>query len=347
MNLSDVHDQDKPEITFIGFIKEVFSFLLSKTDLLAYCIVCSAQVSTSSVLTLPMSMLVYLWGTLTVPRPSRTFWVLLIGYTQIVVIIKSIAHFKIFWWEENNWFIKLLGIQPNNMFTIFELLLIVVVSFHRAVLKMLGLWQSTECKFQAGEYCIESCDENTSLLIEKCFSESRIMEKEKSDVKIGSLNSMDELIIDEDKEKSKVLVKHELSADKLRVQAVYEDRKKILEAEEHVEYDNQGGLLINLQQGKTKITLRQIDLSDVAKTYDTRKLIIVEEMIEEPFEFLPSTILMSIAYHFYITRNFLEFFKPKRASKRVDVYKFMFFCDFINFFVLLIGFKEFAVSLRS
>lgn len=322
---------------------------MSKVDLIAFFIVCLAQVSTSSVLTIPMSMFVYIWGTLTVPRPSRTFWILLTAYTQLLVIIKAVAHFKIFWWEDDNLFIKMFGIYRPNIFTIFELLLIVVISFQRAVLNRLGLWQSTESSafhFEGGEFRIESCDEDTSILIGKCFNESRTVEKGKCEENISSSISMDDLIVDEEKTKETVLVKHELTEDKLSFQAVHKDRKELLKVVKQIESDNQGGFLINLQQGGTRIILRPIELPDVAKIYETSELVTVEETIEEPFEFFPSAILMSLSRHFYITRNLMEFFKPKRVAKRADVYKFFFLCDFIKLFVLLIGFKEFVVSYK-
>ena len=42
-------------------------------------------------------------------------------------------------------------------------------------------------------------------------------------------------------------------------------------------------------------------------------------------------------------RNFINTLVQKRSRKVVDVYKYMFICEFINFFVLLFGYSDFAV----
>lgn len=332
-------------------IKEAYILLLSKTDILVYCIICVLQISCSSVLALPISLFVYLCGTLTSPRPSKAFWVILIAYAQLSVIIKSMSHFNL-WWNENHFWIRIFGIRPSDSIAIYELLLIVAIAFHRAVLKVMGLWQPkerSEFKFHEGEFFIKSCDSDTSILIEKCLKERKSVVKEVSEERstTNSFVSMDPLIIDEDREKEKVLSKHELTKDKLSVVEVYENRRKLLKVREHLECEVEGGFIINLQQDERELTLRAINLLDFSKTIHTNKLVTVDNIIEEPFDFFPSAIWMSIQRHFFITRSFVNLVKSKPTTKRVDVYKFMFFCDLVNFLVLLIGFKEFVVSVDT
>lgn len=65
------------------FCQSLWFALISNTDLICYLLVFINMVKSQSLLALPMPLMVFLWGTLTVPRPSKTFWVSLIAYTQV------------------------------------------------------------------------------------------------------------------------------------------------------------------------------------------------------------------------------------------------------------------------
>lgn len=68
------------------FFQSLWFALISNTDLLCYLLVFINMVHSQSLLALPMPLMVFLWGTLTVPRPSKTFWISLIAYTEVIFI---------------------------------------------------------------------------------------------------------------------------------------------------------------------------------------------------------------------------------------------------------------------
>lgn len=113
--------------------------------------------------------MVLLWGTLTFPRPSKTFWVTLIAYTQAVVLIKCVCQFEAWWWNQTaippSPFnpAKILGIEKKKGYATYDLILLLVVFCHRIILKSLGLWKSevpTE-KPEPGEtYKVDTSDES-------------------------------------------------------------------------------------------------------------------------------------------------------------------------------------------
>lgn len=100
-------------------------------------------------LSLPLPCIVLVWGTLTFPRPSKTFWVTLIAYTQTVVLLKCLCQFEVLWWNQgkilpNQPFApaRILGIERKKGYATYDLILLMVVFCHRIILKSLGLWKS-------------------------------------------------------------------------------------------------------------------------------------------------------------------------------------------------------------
>lgn len=130
------------------------------------------QINSASILSLPLPLMVLLWGTLTFPRPSKTFWVTLIAYTQAVVLIKCACQFEAWFWNgveipENQPFApaRILGIERKKGYATYDLILLLVVFCHRIILKSLGLWKSevpTEKADPAEKYKVETV--NTELV---------------------------------------------------------------------------------------------------------------------------------------------------------------------------------------
>lgn len=65
------------------FVSALWYAIISNTDLLCYLLVFVNMVASASLLAMPIPLMVFLWGTMTVSRPSKTFWVTLIAYTQV------------------------------------------------------------------------------------------------------------------------------------------------------------------------------------------------------------------------------------------------------------------------
>lgn len=310
------------------------------------------QIVTSSLLTLPLTLAFLLWAALTFPRPSKSLWILVIAYTQIVILIKYFSQFNIVWWDPQDIYIQILGNQRMKSFATYELFLLMTIFLHRAILKTFGLWKSTNhFEFREGTFRLDKCDEETSALIQYIqHHPDQQLDDPASEGNVHGFESTEELISDDDKLKQRILNKQQLKRDyetnEMTIKSTYKNPTELLKAREEIFEDQHGKLTIKLRQGTTKLRLHRIDKSDSTRTYPINELITVESVIEEPFEYFPAVVWMSIKRHAYLVENFMTIIKPKRSrtSNRVDVYKYMFLCDFVNFLVLLFGFTEFDVS---
>lgn len=92
-----------------------------------------------------------MWGTLTLPRPSKSFWLSLIIYTQILVLLKFLFQFQFWPWVDdvildNEPFaaVRILGIERKAGYATFDLLLLLALFWHRIILRSLGLWDTID-----------------------------------------------------------------------------------------------------------------------------------------------------------------------------------------------------------
>ncbi|XP_017132300.1 piezo-type mechanosensitive ion channel component isoform X6 [Drosophila elegans] len=147
--------------------------LLANTDLICYIVVFINQVVNASLISLPLPIMVFLWGTLSLPRPTKTFWVTLIAYTQAIVLIKCIFQFKLIW---SNYHqlpnqplapAKIFGVENKAHYAIYDLILLLVLFLHRYLLKSQGLWKSgykdTDNQFTKPTASIDDRDDSDNL----------------------------------------------------------------------------------------------------------------------------------------------------------------------------------------
>lgn len=131
------------------------------------------QITTASILSMPLPLFAFLWGSLSVPRPSKSFWVTCITYIEVVVVSKYIFQFNFYPWNNEPkispfWWPRLLGIEKMDNYANYDLFLLLVLFFHRFMLKVsccvlfnyclsdrflplqsLGLWDISETEMKA------------------------------------------------------------------------------------------------------------------------------------------------------------------------------------------------------
>ncbi|XP_049822868.1 piezo-type mechanosensitive ion channel component isoform X3 [Aethina tumida] len=160
----EMSSYDQPPIARLCLA--IWYIVMSRTELLCYFFIFLNQIKSATFLSLPLPLMVFFWGSLTVPRPSKTFWVTIIAYTEIIVFVKCMFQFDIIPWNQNVGVIsnpfyppKIIGIERKKAYAVWDLLLLLVVFFHRVMLKSMGLWKSIvpvpAVLISEGEYKLE------------------------------------------------------------------------------------------------------------------------------------------------------------------------------------------------
>ncbi|XP_026688242.1 piezo-type mechanosensitive ion channel component-like [Diaphorina citri] len=123
----------------------VYHSIISNTTIIMYAVIIVHQATTASLLNLPISLFLFLWGSLSVPRPSVSFWIFLITYVEIMIVIKFVFSFETIKWnifETDDVFFppKFVGVSKSERISFMDICLLLVLFHHRHVLKSWGLW---------------------------------------------------------------------------------------------------------------------------------------------------------------------------------------------------------------
>ncbi|CAG7819154.1 unnamed protein product [Allacma fusca] len=150
ISISEV-DEKETSYPIVLLVTALWYVVISHSDVVCYFIVFLNQIKSASVLSLPLPLMVLFWGSLSVPRPTKTFWVTIIAYTEALVVIKYLFQFNFFPWNETKenqvksspfWPPRIMGVEQQEKYAVYDVTLLMVVFFHRFMLKSLGLWKN-------------------------------------------------------------------------------------------------------------------------------------------------------------------------------------------------------------
>ncbi|KAI5736134.1 hypothetical protein M8J76_000319 [Diaphorina citri] len=297
----DLHSSTQPP--FARLVLALWYAIISHSELVCYFMVFVHQIKTATILSLPLPMMVFLWGTLTVPRPTKTFWVTLIAYTEIIVVIKCMFQFEMIPWNQvivpdNVPFFppRIIGIEKKKDYATYDLLLLLVVFFHRAMLKSLGLWKSN----------MDSKKKNNIL---------SLMEKD------PRLNAHSGVEVITDQTALITLAQPHAGVRRRKTQAKITLNDIPRPEEKEVEED--------------KVEEKKTEGGDVGGGGD----FVLRDKI--PADYLP--LLPATMFHYLSpVKSFFLQLLTSSTRVTADVYAYMFLCDFFNFMLVIFGFTSFG-----
>ena len=131
----------------------IYYAMLANTDFLCYFLMIINHMYYSCILSMFLAFFVFLWGMLSIPRPTKRFWITIITYVELVIVVKYIFQFQLF--EFNECSVKpggyytsqkevqsplcpprIIGIERGKYSSVCDLLLLLALFFHRFALKV-------------------------------------------------------------------------------------------------------------------------------------------------------------------------------------------------------------------
>ncbi|XP_069071947.1 piezo-type mechanosensitive ion channel component 1 isoform X2 [Pleurodeles waltl] len=144
----------KSQNRFLKLLLAIYSFIAAHSELLCYFIIILNNMVTASVISLFLPILIFLWAMLSIPRPSKKFWMTAIVYTEVMVVIKYLFQFGFFPWNSYTILVRnegkpffpprILGLEKTESYIKYDLIQLLALFFHRSLLMSYGLWDHKE-----------------------------------------------------------------------------------------------------------------------------------------------------------------------------------------------------------
>uniref|UniRef100_A0A2K5DXX7 Piezo type mechanosensitive ion channel component 1 (Er blood group) n=1 Tax=Aotus nancymaae TaxID=37293 RepID=A0A2K5DXX7_AOTNA len=138
----------------LRLLRAVYQCVAAHSELLCYFIIILNHMVTASAGSLVLPVLVFLWAMLSIPRPSKRFWMTAIVFTEVAVVVKYLFQFGFFPWNshavlrryENKPYFppRILGLEKTDGYIRYDLVQLMALFFHRSQLLCYGLWDHEE-----------------------------------------------------------------------------------------------------------------------------------------------------------------------------------------------------------
>ncbi|XP_069469470.1 piezo-type mechanosensitive ion channel component 2 isoform X2 [Ambystoma mexicanum] len=133
-------------------IYSLYNTLVARSEMVCYFVIILNHMISASMITLVLPILIFLWAMLSVPRPSKRFWMTAIVYTEVTIVIKYFFQFGFFPWNKNLDFMKdkpyhppnIIGVEKKEGYVHYDLVQLLALFFHRSILKCHGLWDEDD-----------------------------------------------------------------------------------------------------------------------------------------------------------------------------------------------------------
>ncbi|XP_052360162.1 piezo-type mechanosensitive ion channel component 2-like [Oncorhynchus keta] len=130
----------------------LYNMLVAHSEMVCFLVIILNHMISASVATLVLPILIFLWAMLSVPRPSKRFWMTAIVYTEVTIVIKYFFQFGFFPFNQN---IELdmskpfhppniIGVEKREGYVHYDLVQLLALFFHRSILKCHGLWDKDD-----------------------------------------------------------------------------------------------------------------------------------------------------------------------------------------------------------
>uniref|UniRef100_A0A3Q3LMQ3 Piezo type mechanosensitive ion channel component 2 n=1 Tax=Mastacembelus armatus TaxID=205130 RepID=A0A3Q3LMQ3_9TELE len=138
---SDKFYQNQPLILQLCYA--LYNMLVAHSEMVCYLVIIINHMVSASCATLVLPITIFLWAMLSVPRPSKRYWMTAIIYTEVTIVIKYFFQFGFFPFNQNKIDRNkpyhppnIIGVEKKDGYVHYDLVQLLALFFHRSILKV-------------------------------------------------------------------------------------------------------------------------------------------------------------------------------------------------------------------
>ncbi|XP_025918843.1 piezo-type mechanosensitive ion channel component 2 [Apteryx rowi] len=323
------HDEEleESEKFYVGqprvllLIYALYNTLVARSEMVCYFVIILNHMISASMITLVLPILIFLWAMLSVPRPSKRFWMTAIVYTEVAIVIKYFFQFGFFPWNKYVDYTKdkpyhppnIIGIEKKEGYVHYDLVQLLALFFHRSILKCHGLWDEDEKGENSSSK--EDTDDELSLRGGRRDSSSSLKS-------VNLAASVESIHVHFPEQQTAIRRKSSSSGSQLSHRSSFSS---------HRSKRGSTSTRNSSQKGSSVLSIRQ----------KSRKELIMEKFQEQMIKAKAFTIKKALQVYVPIRQFFYDLIHPDYSAV-TDVYVLMFLADTVDFIIIVFGFWAFG-----
>ncbi|XP_058468470.1 piezo-type mechanosensitive ion channel component 2 isoform X3 [Solea solea] len=316
----------------------LYNMLVAHSEMVCYLVIIINHMVSASCATLVLPITIFLWAMLSVPRPSKRYWMTAIIYTEVTIVVKYFFQFGFFPFNQNKIDKNkpyhppnIIGVEKKDGYVHYDLVQLLALFFHRSILKCHGLWDEDdpkEKKAPSSSHHSESEDEDRDRDRDSDHASSVLSERSGSNHTLRSIN-------------------FGTSIDSGHVQVHFPQqqtyqRRKSSSGGSHISSHRSLHSSARSKRGSTASHgSSHRDGSEAGIHMKTRKQMIVEKLREQLYKGKALVIKLFMEIYVPMRQFFYNLIHPEYSAV-TDVYVLMFLADTVDFIIIVFGFWAFG-----
>ncbi|XP_014726686.1 PREDICTED: piezo-type mechanosensitive ion channel component 2 [Sturnus vulgaris] len=302
-------------------IYALYNTLVARSEMVCYFVIILNHMISASMITLVLPILIFLWAMLSVPRPSKRFWMTAIVYTEVAIVIKYFFQFGFFPWNKHVDYTKdkpyhppnIIGIEKKEGYVHYDLVQLLALFFHRSILKCHGLWDEDEKGDSSSNK--EDTDDELSLRGGRRDSSASLKS-------VNLAASVESIHVHFPEQQTAIRRKSSSSISQLSHRSSFSS---------HRSKRGSTSTRNSSQKGSSVLSIKQ----------KSRKELIMEKFREQMIKAKAFTIKKTLQVYVPIRQFFYNLIHPDYSAV-TDVYVLMFLADTVDFIIIVFGFWAFG-----
>ncbi|XP_032165563.1 piezo-type mechanosensitive ion channel component 2 isoform X2 [Mustela erminea] len=306
---------------FLLLFYAMYNTLVARSEMVCYFVIILNHMVSASMITLVLPILIFLWAMLSVPRPSRRFWMMAIVYTEVAIVVKYFFQFGFFPWNKNVELNKdkpyhppnIIGVEKKEGYVLYDLIQLLALFFHRSILKCHGLWDEDDIT-DSGTDKEESDDELSLSRGRRASSDS-----------LKSINlaaSAESVHVSFPEQPSAIRRKRSGSSSQISPRSSFSSNRS---------QRGSTSTRNSSQKGSSVLSIKQ----------KSKRELYMEKLQEHLIKAKAFTIKKTLQIYVPIRQFFYDLIHPDYSAV-TDVYVLMFLADTVDFVIIVFGFWAFG-----